>query len=41
MVEDERHGKVIKLFGDQRNNVKQFLLDEEIIEDDNIIVHGG
>lgn len=32
----------IKLSGDQRENVKNFLLSEEIIPDEkNIIVHGG
>lgn len=30
----------IKLQGDQRNKVKNFLLNENIISSDNIIVHG-
>jgi translation initiation factor 1 len=42
MKEDEEEG-VIQLQGDQRENIKQWLLDQEIIlknEADRIVVHG-
>lgn len=35
-----RTNNIIKLQGDQRNNVKNFLINENIISSDNIIVHG-
>lgn len=38
---DEELGEVIQLSGDQRTNVKEFLLEEEICTADQIVVHGG
>ena len=32
--------KIIKLQGDQRDNVRQFLTNENIVNSENIIVHG-
>lgn len=40
IVNDEEHGKVIQLQGDQRENVRDFLVSEEIIGKDDIVVHG-
>ena len=37
----KKEGSVIQLSGDQRINVRDFLLAEEICEKDNIILHGG
>jgi translation initiation factor 1 len=39
--EDEEHGKIIQLQGDQRANVKEWLLNNEITRADTIVVHGG
>lgn len=40
IVEDEEEGKIIQLQGDQRQNVHDFLINEEINHEDDIIVHG-
>lgn len=39
--EDEEHGKIIQLQGDQRTNVKEWLLFNEIAKADGIVIHGG
>mmetsp|Transcript_13776 Transcript_13776/g.46488 ORF Transcript_13776/g.46488 Transcript_13776/m.46488 type:complete len:111 (-) Transcript_13776:4-336(-) len=39
--EDDEMGKVIQLSGDQRQNVRGFLLDQEICSESQIVVHGG
>ena len=38
---DEELGEVLQLSGDQRTNVKEFLLEQEICAEDQIVVHGG
>ena len=40
IVDDDEHGKVIQLQGDQRMNVRDFLVAEEINRKDDIVVHG-
>ena len=43
VVEDENRGEVIQLQGDQRDNVRAFLLEQEIIpssEKDRLVIHG-
>ncbi|KAK8818479.1 hypothetical protein WA577_003782 [Blastocystis sp. JDR] len=40
IVDDEEHGKIIQLQGDQRTNVRDFLVNEEINRKEDIIVHG-
>jgi len=40
VIKDDVLGKVIQLQGDQRQKMKQFLIDEEICHRDNIKVHG-
>jgi translation initiation factor 1 len=37
---DEEVGDVIQLSGDQRTNVKQFLVDQEICHGENVVLHG-
>ena len=37
---DEEIGEVIQLSGDQRTNVKDFLVDQEICHSENIVLHG-
>eukprot|EP00968_Pinguiococcus_pyrenoidosus_P003687 scaffold245_cov256-Pinguiococcus_pyrenoidosus.AAC.23 len=37
---DEEMGEVIQLSGDQRNNVREFLVDQEICTDDQLVIHG-
>lgn len=43
VIEDEEHGEVIQLQGDQRENVRQFLMEQEVVvanEKDRLVVHG-
>ncbi len=43
VIEDEEEGEVMQLQGDQRENVKQWLLDNQVFqknEVDRIVVHG-
>ena len=37
---DEEDAEVIQLSGDQRTNVKEFLVDQEICHSDAIVLHG-
>mmetsp|Transcript_20114 Transcript_20114/g.57080 ORF Transcript_20114/g.57080 Transcript_20114/m.57080 type:complete len:110 (+) Transcript_20114:141-470(+) len=37
---DEEVGEVIQLSGDQRTNVKDFLVDQEICHKESIVLHG-
>ena len=37
---DEEVGEVIQLSGDQRTNVKEFLVDQEICHGEQIVLHG-
>ncbi|GAB5037196.1 translation initiation factor sui1 [Nannochloropsis oceanica] len=37
---DEEIGQVIQLSGDQRANVKDFLVDEEICTEGQLVIHG-
>ena len=37
---DEEIGEVIQLSGDQRTNVKDFLVDQEICHAENVVLHG-
>ncbi len=38
---DEEHGEIVQLSGDQRTNVREFLLDQQICHADQIVIHGG
>lgn len=37
---DEEAGEVIQLSGDQRTNVKSFLVDQEICHSESVVLHG-
>mmetsp|Transcript_1370 Transcript_1370/g.3003 ORF Transcript_1370/g.3003 Transcript_1370/m.3003 type:complete len:110 (+) Transcript_1370:103-432(+) len=37
---DEEVGEVIQLSGDQRTNVKDFLVDQEICHSESVVLHG-
>lgn len=39
-IQNSDSGKIVQLFGDQRNIAKKFLIDNNIIVEQNIIVHG-
>ncbi len=41
IAKDDEIGEVIQVSGDQRENIKKFLIEEEIISEKQIIVHGN
>lgn len=41
MNNDEELGEIIQLSGDQRTNVREFFVDQEVCHDDQIVIHGG
>lgn len=41
IVANEEHGNIIQLQGDHRNSVKAFLIESEICNTDQVIVHGA
>jgi len=38
---DEELGEVVQLSGDQRTNVREFFVDQEVCHEDQIVIHGG
>lgn len=38
---DSELGEIIQLSGDQRKNVREFLVDQEVCHEDQIVIHGG
>ena len=40
VVQDEEFGMVIQIQGDHREGVKKFLVEEEIVSKDVIVIHG-
>jgi translation initiation factor 1 len=38
---DEEHGEILQLSGDQRTNIREFLIDQQICHEDQIVIHGG
>lgn len=40
LIADDEEGEVIQLQGDQRKNVRDFLVDQEIVHKDSILMHG-
>ncbi len=40
IINDETHGEIISLTGDQKENVYHFLIDEEICNKEDIIIKG-
>ena len=41
ITNDPEYGEIIQLSGDQRANVRQFFLEQEICHEDQIVIHGG
>lgn len=40
MIEDEQYGQVVQLTGDQRENLRKFLVEVGIAKNEAIVVHG-
>ncbi|TMW55920.1 hypothetical protein Poli38472_008568 [Pythium oligandrum] len=40
IVKDDELGEILQLSGDQRANIKEFLVDQEICSDAQIVLHG-
>lgn len=40
IVKDDELGEIIQLSGDQRTNIREFLLDQEICSDSQVVLHG-
>ncbi len=38
---DEEMGEILQLSGDQRVNIKEFLVNQQICHDDQVVIHGG
>ena len=38
---DPELGEIVQLSGDQRTNVREFFVDQEICHEDQIVIHGG
>ena len=38
---DEESGEIVQLSGDQRTNIREFFVDQEICREDQIVIHGG
>lgn len=38
---DEEMGEILQLSGDQRSNIRDFFIDQEICHEDQIVLHGG
>jgi translation initiation factor 1 len=38
---DPELGEIIQLSGDQRTNVREFFVDQEVCHEDEIVIHGG
>ena len=41
VIKSQEYGDVLKMSGDQRQNVRRFLIENEIVSKDNIIIHGA
>ena len=40
LVKDKEYGEVIQLQGDHRQKVRDFLVDQEICQKDQVVIHG-
>ena len=38
---DEELGEILQLSGDQRTNIREFFVDQEVCHEDQIVIHGG
>ncbi len=41
LIKSQEYGDVLKMSGDQRQNVRRFLIENEIVSKENIIIHGA
>lgn len=41
VVTDEELGEILQLSGDQRTNIREFFIDQEVCHDDQVVIHGG
>eukprot|EP01006_Ploeotia_vitrea_P065025 TRINITY_DN89759_c0_g1_i1.p1 TRINITY_DN89759_c0_g1~~TRINITY_DN89759_c0_g1_i1.p1 ORF type:complete len:105 (+),score=0.25 TRINITY_DN89759_c0_g1_i1:3-317(+) len=41
ITNDTEYGEIIQLSGDQRANVREFFIEQEICLEDQIVIHGG
>ncbi len=40
VTEDPELGEILQLSGDQRTNIRQFFVDQEVCHEDQIVIHG-
>lgn len=40
IVKDEELGEIIQLSGDQRTNIRDFLVDQQIVTESQLVLHG-
>ena len=40
ITKNEEYGQVVQMSGDQRENIKGFFISQEIVESENLILHG-
>ena len=38
---DPELGEILQLSGDQRTNIREFFVDQEVCHEDQIVIHGG
>jgi translation initiation factor 1 len=41
VVTDDELGEILQLSGDQRTNIREFFIDQEVCHEDQIVIHGG
>jgi translation initiation factor 1 len=40
VTQDPEHGEIIQLSGDQRTNVREFFVTQDVCHEDQIVIHG-
>ena len=40
VTDDPELGEILQLSGDQRTNIRQFFVDQEVCHEDQIVIHG-
>ena len=41
VLQDPKLGEILQLSGDQRTNIREFFIDQEVCHEDQIVIHGG
>jgi translation initiation factor 1 len=41
ILNDPELGEILQLSGDQRTNIREFFVDQEVCHEDQIVIHGG